>query len=75
MKITGYTLPDARTPYMTVACITNFQTKGIHQKFKIFISTCMSDCSQVTNMVKSDFIQLMTYPELLKRTTIVSNIV
>jgi len=64
--VTVYELPESRQSESSRATVTYFQSKGIHEKFKIFISTYLGDCDKVTNMVKSDFYTINDIPSIIE---------
>jgi len=43
-----------------------YKTKGINEKFKIFITSYFSDCIQVTNRVQSDFYTINDIPRIIE---------
>lgn len=65
-NVTEYQLPDNRNSASSGATSTYFQTKGINQKFKIFISIYLGDCDRVTNMVKTDFYTINDIPNIIE---------
>ncbi len=65
-NVTEHRLPDSRQSESSGATVTYFQSKGIHQKFKLFISMYMGDCSKVTNMVNSEFYTINDIPSIVE---------
>jgi hypothetical protein len=43
-----------------------FQSTGLNDKFKLFISKHMGDCSLVCNMVKSEFYSVRNLPDIVE---------
>jgi hypothetical protein len=54
-NVSLHTQSDSQQSESSGVTVFFFQSKGIHQKFKIFISMNMGDCTKVTNTVDSEF--------------------
>ncbi len=65
-NITEYTLPDSRQPESSGKTLTYLKSKGIPEKFKIFISTYLGDCEKVTNMVNADYYTIRDIPNIIE---------
>ncbi len=65
-NISVYNLPDSSKPASPVATKVHFESKGLTEKFKIFVSRHLGDCTKVTNMVKSDFYTINDLPMIVE---------
>lgn len=65
-NITEQELPSTRRSGSSIATETYFQSKGVHEKFKLFIYAYLGDCEEVTNMVKSEFYTISDTPGIVE---------
>lgn len=65
-NVIEHILPDTRKSESSMATVSYFESKGIHQKFKSFISMYMGDCIIVTNMVNSEFYTINDIPSIVE---------
>jgi len=59
-------MPDTRQPESSGATVLYVASKGINEKFKIFVSIYLSDCYQIKNMVNSEFYTIKDIPIIIE---------
>jgi hypothetical protein len=65
-NITEQRMPDTRQPESSGATVLYIASKGINEKFKIFVSIYLGDCYQIKNMVNSEFYTIKDIPIIIE---------